>query len=352
MHEDILHPEITKPLLTIAIPTYNRAWCLRELLPILSEQLKDQPRVELIISDNASADDTPAVVQEFIARGLSVRYIRNTNDIGPDANFLQCFEHARGKYVWIFSDDDLIVPGGVAKIVSYCAVAEYDLIWVSSYSFKTFHVPSPASTECDAVEVCDPVEYVKRLHVFFTFISGNIINKDTVLAAGPTAFSSLIGTSLAQLGWTYTAMNRFRRGLFIREKLMAVRANNTGGYKLFQVFGSTLAAITTTWLKSPNHARIVMNGTVQRFWPVMLLEYKKIAKSFADKDEPQVVLGPLFRNNVRYWLFAYPVIVLPLWLATVWVFFVRVINRLDKLAGFPMLGWGRKELVRLEKDES
>jgi glycosyltransferase involved in cell wall biosynthesis len=339
MSEELRRREITKPLLTIAIPTYNRAWCLRELLPVLADQLKDEPRVELIISDNASPDETPSVVQDFVARGLPVRYIRNSQNIGPDANFLQCFEQARGKYVWIFSDDDLIVPGGLARILFYCEAAEYDLIWVSSYSFGKFHIPLTAKARRDAVEISDPVAYVKRIHVFFTFISGNIINKDTVLAGGPKAFSSLVGTGLAQLGWTYTALNRFTRGLYIRETLIAVRANNTGGYKVFQVFGSTLATITKTWLSSANLGRIVMNGTVQRFWPVMLLEYKKSASAFADQSKPQVVLSPLFKDNIRYWVFAYPVIVLPFLLASVWVLFVRILNRLDKVAGFPMLCW-------------
>src|SRR6202035_840737 len=119
--------EIAKPLLTIAIPTYNRAWCLRELLPIIADELKNQPRVELIISDNASPDETPSVIQDFMAPGPRVRSIRHPQNIGPDANFLQCFEQARGKYVWIFSDDDLIVPGGIAKLLSYCAAGEYDL---------------------------------------------------------------------------------------------------------------------------------------------------------------------------------------------------------------------------------
>src|ERR1035438_7055720 len=63
---------------------------------------------------------TPFVVQDFVSRGLRVRYIRNTQNIGADANFLQCFEQALGKYVWLFSDDDLIVPGGLAKILTYC----------------------------------------------------------------------------------------------------------------------------------------------------------------------------------------------------------------------------------------
>ena len=76
-------------LLTIAIPTYNRATCLRELLSVLTDQLRHESRVELLISDNASPDQTPAVVKDFVTRGLQVRYIRNTQNIGPDANFLQ-----------------------------------------------------------------------------------------------------------------------------------------------------------------------------------------------------------------------------------------------------------------------
>lgn len=337
--EKLSRPETAKPLLTIAIPTYNRASFLRELLAVLAPDLKDEPRVELIISDNSSPDETSSVVQAFIACGLRVGYIRNVQNIGADANFLQCFERARGKYVWIFSDDDLIVPGGVAKILSYCEDAEYDLMWVSSYPFGKSHIPLAVKARRDAVEISDPVAYVKRIHVFFTFISGNVINKDTVLAAGPKAFSGLVGTSLAQLGWTYTALNRFTRGLYIREKLVAMRANNTGGYKLFQVFGPTLAKITRNWLTSANLGRIVMNGTIQRFWPMMLLEYKKSARSFADDVKPQVPLSALFKDNFRYWVFVYPAIVLPSPLDSAWVLFVRILNRLDKLAGFPMLRW-------------
>jgi abequosyltransferase len=331
--------EMAKPLLTIAIPTYNRARFLRELLPALAGELRDESRVELIISDNASPDETPSVVQDFVQHGLRVRYIRNDQNIGPDANFLQCFQQASGKYFWLFSDDDLIVPGGLARILAYCETAEYDLIWVSNYPFGDSHKPLAIKAGRDAVEITDPVAYVKRIHVFFTFITGNIINKNTVLEAGPKKFSSLVGTSLVQLGWTYTALNRFTRGLFIREKLIAMRVNNTGGYRLFQVFGSTLATITRNWLNSENLGRIVMNGTVQRFWPPILLQYKKNAGLFADESGPQAVLTPLFKDNIRYWLFVYPVIVLPSLPAALWVLAVRVANRLDKAAGFPMLYW-------------
>ena len=84
-------PSPTRPFLTIAIPTYNRAGCLRELLSGLTHQLEIEPRVELMISDNASPDETRAVVEEFIAGGTQMRYIRTPQNIGADANFLQCF---------------------------------------------------------------------------------------------------------------------------------------------------------------------------------------------------------------------------------------------------------------------
>ena len=256
---------IPTPLLTIAIPTYNRAQYLKELLSVLADQLTNEPQVELIVSDNASSDETPSILNEFVSQGLQVRYLRNAENIGPDANFLQCFEQAKGKYLWIFSDDDLIIPGAISKILRYCQSIEYDLIWVSGYSFKKSHQPPVAGTRDHIIEISDPRMYTKRIHVFFTFISGNIINRDRVLAGGPPAFSTLVGTYLIQLGWTYAALNGFVRGLYIQEELIAVRDNNLGGYKLLQVFGPTLVTITKSWLKSPSLGRIITNGTLQRF---------------------------------------------------------------------------------------
>ena len=305
MAEQSLPIDLTRPLLTIAVPTYNRGGCLRELLSGLADQLKNETRVELIISDNASPDETPAIVQDFVARGLHLRYIRNAQNIGPDANFLQCFEQARGKYVWLFSDDDLIVPGGILKVVEYCEAADYDLISLRNYPFEESHTPIPAGSRHDVIDISDPRDLAKRVHAMFALISGNIINKDTVLAAGPKPFSELIGTGLVHLGWTYIALSRFSRGLYIYDKLIAVRLNNTGGYNLSQVFGSNLAAITKTWLQPETLGQIVINGTIQRYWPGMLFEYKNQPSGyFTDQAKPEAILTPLFGDRFRYWMFA------------------------------------------------
>ena len=75
-------------LLTIAIPTYNRSRYLARLLESLLPQLKGESRVELIISDNASPDETQATVEEYRLRGLDFRFIRNETNIGAEANFI------------------------------------------------------------------------------------------------------------------------------------------------------------------------------------------------------------------------------------------------------------------------
>ena len=123
------------PLLTIAVPTYRRPANLRVLLDALSPQLASLPQVELLISDNCSPDETPDVVREFQGAGLRYTYHRHEQNIGPDANFLSCYEKASGKYVWIFGDDDVLFPGALERLVKLIAAREYDLVFLARPAF-------------------------------------------------------------------------------------------------------------------------------------------------------------------------------------------------------------------------
>ena len=322
-----------KPLLTIAIPTYNRSAYLRELLSILFDQLVHEPRVELIICDNASPDDTPEVVEEYQRRGLELRRIRNLTNIGADANFLQCFEQARGKYVWIFGDDDIIVPGGVAVVLSCLEMKDYDLVYVNSYPLQGLDRVKPLRS-LKAIEFDDVMRFAKRIHVYFTFISGNIVNKDRVQAGGPASFSALVGSNLVQLAWVYAALNGFERGLYIQDKLVGARVDNTGGYRLSEVFGSRLKRVTESELRSDRLKRLVIGGALQRFWPGMLLTLRKSKGSFESDTTQGRTLTAEFKDNPRYWFFVYPVLVLPPMLGASWFFFIRILNRIDKALGF------------------
>src|ERR1035437_3875264 len=91
-------------LLTIAIPTFNREQHLATFLSALVPQLSGECRVELLISDNASPDDTREVVRSYVAQGIPIRYICSESNLGADRNILRCYEHATGKYLWICGD--------------------------------------------------------------------------------------------------------------------------------------------------------------------------------------------------------------------------------------------------------
>jgi glycosyltransferase involved in cell wall biosynthesis len=88
---------------TIGIPTYNRALYLGRALKSACDQTL--PDVEVLVSDNASTDETPDVVRSF---GDRVRYHRNGENIGMWPNFAQLAQMAGGEYFSWLQDDDLI----------------------------------------------------------------------------------------------------------------------------------------------------------------------------------------------------------------------------------------------------
>jgi glycosyltransferase involved in cell wall biosynthesis len=109
---------MNQPLLSICVPTYNRADRLRVMLQALLPQIAEHSdRVELWISDNASTDETPRVIEE--ARRLGpLNYSRNDTNLGIIGNVIKLMtELARGEFVWGLGDDDLIRPDAVRRVI-------------------------------------------------------------------------------------------------------------------------------------------------------------------------------------------------------------------------------------------
>lgn len=92
------------PLVTIGIPTYNRAATLGRAIESALSQ--DHANLELIISDNASTDDTQALCLGYAERDPRVRYLRSPVNEGPIANFGRIADAATGKYLLWLGDDD------------------------------------------------------------------------------------------------------------------------------------------------------------------------------------------------------------------------------------------------------
>ena len=94
------------PLVTIAIPTFNRvAWLKHCLSSALSQTYS---RLEVLVSDNASTDGT----EEYLATILDhrLRLIKQASNIGLNANWNACLLAANGEYIVFVPDDDSIAP--------------------------------------------------------------------------------------------------------------------------------------------------------------------------------------------------------------------------------------------------
>jgi glycosyltransferase involved in cell wall biosynthesis len=103
------------PLVTIGIPTYNRANVLNR--SIESALRQDYKNLEVIISDNASTDHTPAVCETYRLQDARIRYIRSPHNLGATANFLKALEVAKGEFFMWLGDDDWIDDTYVRRCV-------------------------------------------------------------------------------------------------------------------------------------------------------------------------------------------------------------------------------------------
>lgn len=124
---------MNRPILSICIPTYNRADYLRDALLSIFVQLTPElsHMVEVVVADNASADHTEQVAKEFTGKIDRFVYVKNPDNVGFDGNINIVVRAASGRYCWYLGDDDAIVNGALAHMVEVCQEDKYGVISVA-----------------------------------------------------------------------------------------------------------------------------------------------------------------------------------------------------------------------------
>ena len=102
--------------ISFCIPTLNRAEVLRSSLDSITRQIGEA--VEIVIVDGGSTDNTLAVIEEFRAKYSRISTYPSNTRSGVDRDILQSVASAKGEFCWLFSDDDILEDGALARVLT------------------------------------------------------------------------------------------------------------------------------------------------------------------------------------------------------------------------------------------
>jgi glycosyltransferase involved in cell wall biosynthesis len=185
--------------LTIAIPTYNGARTIARCLASILPQIEDG--VEVLVCDNGSSDETSALVQRMAREHRQIRYARNETNVGFDRNVDLCFQRARGEFVWILSDDDVICKEGAVRQVLRVIgqYPELGAIFVDSRH--------PIKLDPSQSGVCrDGADFFSRSRFKCGLISSNIFRRSAWLEIGVNRH---FDSGWVHIGFLVEALARF-----------------------------------------------------------------------------------------------------------------------------------------------
>lgn len=117
--DSLMRPVEHAPVLSVVIPTFNRPKEMAEAVESIADQVDGSlaGKVEIIVTDNASGPDTAATLAALANAYPCVNYCINAQNMGAALQIFIAPFRARGRFTWVFGDDDALAPGGLAPIV-------------------------------------------------------------------------------------------------------------------------------------------------------------------------------------------------------------------------------------------
>lgn len=168
---------------SICVPTYNRAAYLPELFDSILAQKGYACELEVVISDNASSDETPEIVEHYRSRFDHLIYFRADQNMGADRNFLRVVEIATGDYCWLMGSDDKLEPDAISIVEK--VISDYpDVAGISVrrnlYDANMNDLPYPKMENLnrpfDHIQMMEGADNIfKALGDYVGYLSGNVL---------------------------------------------------------------------------------------------------------------------------------------------------------------------------------
>lgn len=104
-------------LVSVMIPTYNHEHFIAECLDSILTQ--DYPALEIVVSDDASQDSTPAILREYASRHPNIKVLLNERNLGVNGNCNRALAACTGEYVALFAGDDVMLPAKISTQIRF-----------------------------------------------------------------------------------------------------------------------------------------------------------------------------------------------------------------------------------------
>ncbi len=217
-------------LFSILIPTYNRAKYLKKTLEsiVCLPEFLNTDKVEIVISDNASSDETKTVCEDFVRRFPDkIIYNRNETNIGAESNYLKLLEIANGVFLKLNNDTVCFKENALFEILNYVETNMDEkpiLLFMNKGKNKTFSISS-----CDELLniMSYKITWIGSLGIWHKDIE-YFIDMYQKYSSCELSFSFLI----------YDLMKKFNNARILAKSLFEVQSvEKKGGYNLVKVFG-------------------------------------------------------------------------------------------------------------------
>lgn len=309
------------PLLTIAVPTYNRARWLSRSLPEVLAQAGTQPagQVEVLLSDNCSPDATWELLREAAAGHPFVRLNRNPQNLGPEGHFRLLPSLARGRYLWILGDDDVLLPGAVRRVTGLLSRGyEYVVLDFATYDHELAVCLSPSYFRISAdLPLKNAAQAMRHVRFGASFISANVLRTDAAgnLTPDEHAFFSRWGMSF--MVDVFAGIRPLRKGILCADPMLMCRRTESaelpGDFDYFEFFFEGLS-LALEKLKGQYGYRSKDVRHVKRHL-LCRVGWKRIAfermHGNLNRTKAGEVLFRHYRTHLVFWLVCVPLIYLP-----------------------------------------
>lgn len=225
--------------LSIIVPTYNRSSCLKDCIKSIIISAKNfQDRVELVVSDDCSTDDTESVVRSLMQNNSSLKYIKNKKNLYTDIHFTNIIENSSSEYFWMIGDDDKITPNAIKVVLNeldkgrnliYCNYS----VWTKDFK----HLVNPNGFEVrEDIVFNDHNHLLEEIAFSMGYLSSVIGLKQHFLNISVVERSVFNGFTMPQVFPLYVGQINDCKALLLKQTLIMNRSNNNSESRWNHIF--------------------------------------------------------------------------------------------------------------------